>query len=154
MRFSTKEDIEAPIAHVYERVTDFRMFERSILRRGIDLRRNDDSETFGVGTAWDVNFRYRGKERSAHIEMTRLDAPAHMAAKFESGGIDGQTTLELVPLSPSRTRMMLVVDLSPRTLAARLLLQSLKLAKGNLTHRFKSKVADVAEDIETAYTGI
>ena len=41
--------------------------------------------------------------------------------------------------------------MSPKSLSARLLLQSLKLAKSNLTRRFKLRVTEFAEDVEDRY---
>jgi hypothetical protein len=44
--------------------------------------------------------------------------------------------------------MAVVLNLAPKTLSARLLVQSLKLAKSNLSKRFKQKVADYARQME------
>ena len=62
--------------------------------------------------------------------------------------------MQLTPLSPKRTRLGVEVDLKPKTLSARLLVQSLKLAKSNLTKRFKLKVADYAKTMETRYQSL
>ena len=41
MKLSTREDIEAPIGTVFDAVTDFDGFERQLLRRGVDVTRDD-----------------------------------------------------------------------------------------------------------------
>ena len=61
MDFSAREDIEAPIDFVFEQVTAFKAFERSIMRRGGDLQRLHDGDAPVVGTKWKVKFRLRGK---------------------------------------------------------------------------------------------
>ena len=86
--------------------------------------------------------------------MQKVDHPNGVDIGFTSGGVEGSTNIELVPLSPARTRLIIRLDMAPRTLAARLLLQSLKLAKSNLTQKFKTRIADFAEDVETSYTGV
>ncbi len=154
MRFSAREDIEAPIEFVFGELTDFSNFERAAMRRGVDIRREDGMNTVCVGAKWHIGFRFRGKPRVADVEMSQFENPEGYEVSFESGGIEGGSVVELVPLSPQRTRVLVRLDLKPKTLSARLLLQSLKLAKSNLTHRFKTRIADFAEDIETAYTGV
>ncbi|MDG1354009.1 MAG: hypothetical protein P8P70_12775 [Sulfitobacter sp.] len=57
-------------------------------------------------------------------------------------------TIELVALSKSRTRLMVSFDIKPLNLSARLLVQSLKLAKTSLTKKFKLRVAEFAKTLE------
>ncbi|MFZ3580619.1 SRPBCC family protein [Loktanella sp. DJP18] len=148
MKFSSREDIEAPIEKVYARVTDFAGFERQMLRRGADVRRVDPGQPVKAGSAWDVAFTFRSRDRRVRATVTRLAAPTDVVIDMAANGLDGVTTIEVLALSPQRTRLSVTVELSARSLSARLLLQSLKLAKSNLTNRFKKRVADFAQGIE------
>ena len=147
MKFSAREDIEAPIGHVFSQVTDFAGFERQIMRRGADVRRIDAGQPVQPGSSWDVAFTYRGRERRVLATIARMDAPTDLTITMAANGLDGITQIELVPLTPHRTRLSVSIELSARTLSARLLLQSLKLAKSNLTNRFKTRVSELAKDI-------
>lgn len=150
MKLSTREDIEAPIDFVFARVTDFDAFERRALRQGAHVTRQGDG-TVDVGTVWDINFNFRERERNVQATLTRLDAPHDIKVESISDGLTAQTDVEVVALSPGRTRLIVGFEMRARTLTARLLLQSLKLAKGKLTKRFKARVLDFAEDIEDRY---
>ncbi len=148
MKFSTREDIEAPIEHVYERVTDFAGFERQALRRGGDVRRLDAGQEPQVGSKWDISFQFRGKDRKMTADLVKLDRPTALQIDTTASGIDGETKVELVALSRSRTRLSVTMDLKPKSLAAKLLMQSLKLAKSSLSRKFKLRVAEFAEETE------
>lgn len=150
MKFSSREDIEAPIDHVYAAVTDFGAYERQALRRGADVRRTDGSGPAVLGSTWDVAFSYRGKDRKLKAKLVRYDDQG-LQLDTTSSGIDGQTVIDLVPLSPKRTRLAVSIEMKAKSLPARLLLQSLKLAKASLTTRFKKRVADFASDVESRY---
>lgn len=151
MQFSTKEDIEAPIDFVFQRVTDFAAFERAALRRGMDVARQDRNPGLAEGAHWKAAFTFRGKSRTADVMVAKLDPPNEMQVAFISGGIEGVSQIELVPLSRSRTRLSVVIEMFPRSITARLLLQSLKLAKASLTAKFKGRVAGFAADIEEKF---
>lgn len=152
MQFSSKEDIEAPIADVFAMLAEFEAYERSALRRGIEVQRVDENAPQAAGLAWDAAFTMRGKQRQVHLVLAAYDPPNGMRFESESQGLDGIVTVELLALSPRRTRMAIVMNLAPKTLSARLFVQSLKLAKSNLTKRFKVKVADYAKAMEDRYT--
>jgi len=154
MRFSAREDIEAPIGHVFASVTDFDGFERQALRRGAEVQRQDTYGKPGIGSEWQLRFPFRGKDRNVHARMTEFEAPHGFQAETESGGIDGQVVLDLVALSPGRTRMQMSIDLTPRSLSARLLIQSLKFAKSNLTKRYSNRIWQLAQDIEGKYRNV
>lgn len=150
MKFSTREDIEAPIDHVFAKLSDFSGFERLALRRGAQVKRIGDGPV-GVGAQWDVSFKLRGRERKMHATLAALHPPEMYRFDAVSGGMSGQTLVELVALSPRRTRLLVGIDLRARTLTARLLLQSMKLAKARLAKKFKARVLEYAEDIEDEY---
>ncbi len=133
-------------------LSDFETFERSAIRRGIDVQRAGNITAPVVGRAWDITFTMRGKQRNMNLVLARYDTPNTMRFDANSQGLEGALELELLPLSPRRTRMSVAITLAPKTLSARLLVQSLKLAKGNLTKRFKLKVADYAKTLEEKFS--
>lgn len=151
MQFSSKEDIDAPISEVFAMLSEFEAYERSAIRRGIEVRRVDPSAPIAIGLAWDTRFTLRGKPRDVRLTLVGFEPPNSMRIEADSQGLDGTMTLDLLALSPRRTRMAVVLNLAPKTLSARLLVQSLKLAKSNLTKRFKLKVADHAKNLEDRY---
>ncbi len=151
MKFSTKEDIEAPLDHVFGRIADFDGLERSALRRGAEIRRIDALEVPGTGSIWDIGFTFRGKPREVRATLTSFDPGQGYTADLVSRTMDGVIAVDLVALSRNRTRLSVTLEVQPKTLAARLMVQSIKLAKANMTRRFRTRVADFAEDIEEKY---
>lgn len=148
MKFSTKEDITAPIDRVFAEVSEFGTFERALLRRGIEVERVDKLTEPAVGMTWKSRFPYRGKTRELVSELVGFEAPERLAIQTEMTGLDGWLSLELVPLSLRQTRMAVQLELKPRTLPARLMLQTLRLSKARLTRRFKSGVGSYCRDLE------
>lgn len=148
MNFSSKEDIEAPIDAVFDMLSDFDAMERAAVRRGIEVTRDGPAAKKEVGQTWDLSFSFRGKPRDATIKLASYDPPSAMEFDSTSSGLDAKGVIELTELASNRTRMTISVALSAENLSARLLLQSLKLAKSNLNKRFKIRIADFAKNIE------
>jgi hypothetical protein len=69
MKQTTRQDVEAPLDFVYQRLTDFDHFERMAMRRGAELERTDRLKTPGVGMAWRLRFTYRNKTRSLLVRF-------------------------------------------------------------------------------------
>jgi len=151
MKFSTKEDIDAPIDAVFEMLCEFDQFERAAMRRGAEVQRVDQLAEPGAGMQWEAAFDMRGKRRALQVEMDRFDRPTEMKLNTRSQGLTGDMSFDLVALSRSRTRIMVALDLKPQNLSARLLVQSLKLAKNALTKKFKKRVGDYAKDMDERY---
>lgn len=151
MKFVAHEDVEAPIDFVFEQMSDFPALERSALRRGAEVQRVDNLPDKSPGMAWDVAFDLRGKRREMMLELTQIDAPNGLVISSRSPNMGGHMVADLVALSRSRTRISLEIEMKPKTLASRLLVQSMKLARANLTKRFKMRVADYAKDLEDRY---
>lgn len=151
MQFSSKEDIEAPIDAVFREITDFQSFERSALRRGAEVRRTDTRDKPGVGMSWHARFMLRGRRREVDIDLVEYDVPNGIAIEARTSALLGRMRVDLVALSRGRTRLSVDLALEPRSISGRLMVQSLKLARNNLTKRFRLRVADYAVDLEDRY---
>lgn len=148
MQFVTKEDIEAPLDFVFARAVDFRSLEKQALRRGVDLRRIDRLTHIGKGATWEADFRFRGKVRHLEATVSGFDQPNGYAVSLQSVGVEGVTTVDLVALSRSRTRLTVTLDLTAKSLGARLMIQSLRLARGGLQKKFDKRIGAYCEGIE------
>ena len=148
MKFSTKEDIDAPIEQVFGIVTDFEAYERAIMRRGAELQRVDTLAQPGQGMKWQSRFSYRGRPRELAAELTQYLPHEAITLTSQSQGLNGVFKVDLVALSPRHTRMAVTLEMKPNSITARLFLQSLRLAKSNLTRRFKKSVRNFARDVE------
>ena len=148
MKFSTREDIDAPIEAVFEELCDYENFERQAMRRGVDVQRIGTHQKMGPGLTWEIGFRMRGKFREMTLIVDRYEAPGMLGIRATSASLDADFLLELIALSRTRTRVIIGLELKPKNLSARLLVQSLKLAKGSLTKRFKLRMAEFARNLE------
>ncbi|MFU8882595.1 MAG: SRPBCC family protein [Rhodobacterales bacterium] len=148
MKFSTKEDIEAPIEQVFALVSNFEALERAALRRGADVQRTDNLHKPDVGMSWTAEFVARGRQRKLAIEMVAFVPPNSMRFHSAAQGLETDLLIDFVALSRGRTRLGIDLDLKPRTISARLLVQSLKLARTSLNKKFHLRIADYARELE------
>ena len=148
MKLSTREDIDAPIDTVYQAVTNFDRFERQLLRRGVDVTRDETQPTDVPGVCWNAAFKWRGRPQELEAELVEINEGEGFAIESRSGGVVCMGVVDLVALSKSRTRLFVSLDLKPTTFSSRLFVQSLKLAKGSIGRKFKARVSDFASGIE------
>lgn len=149
MKLTARQDIEAPIAAVFDALTDHDSFERAALRRGAKVRRG----MAGTVPEWRIEFEYRGKTRKLTVRQVTAERPLRLVFAGEAKSVEGGMTVDLVETAPRRTRMVVATEVVPRTLAARLFLQSLKLARGRVMKRFQKRLAQVATMIEARQQG-
>lgn len=148
MKFSTKEDLEVPIDDVFDMLSDFDHFERAIMRHGAEVSRTDKLDSPGVGMGWHARAKLRGKLREFDVKLSEYIQPTHMLFDVVSKNMRANFLVELVALSRARTRMRVELDVRPQTLSARLLMQSVRLARNTLNRRYKTRIAHFATDLE------
>lgn len=151
MNFTTHQDIDAPIDYVFRRVSNFDAYERQALRQGAQVTRVDGQGPVGVGATWDVAFTYRNKDRKLRATVIEIDGPTTLAVETLATGLASVTRVTLVALSTQTTRINVTIDLTAKSLSARLLLQSLKLAKSNLNRRFAKRIRDQVSGLAIDY---
>lgn len=148
MKFVAKEDISLPQEDLFAAVTDYASFERQALRRGAKVTRLDSKAVAGVGMAWKIVFAFRGRERELDAEIAQFQEPDSYSVDGRIAGLNGRFQLDLISLSRSQTRLTCALELVPKSLTARVLVQSMKLSRSTLQARFEKRVASFAKDLE------
>ena len=148
MKLDSEKEIDVPIATAFEDMTDFPRIERRAAGWGAELRRTDELVGPCVGMTWQARVILRERRRDLTVRLVEHDAPDALLVTAESADIEARIRVALTALSPARSRVAVRLDVSPRTLAGRLLLQSAKLAGKTLEERFRLRVANYAMDIE------
>ena len=151
MKFTSKEDIDCPIDHVFAMVSDFVVLERQALRRGAQVHKTDKSGAPGLGSSWEIDFPFRQKSRHLTAVISKWEPPLGYVVTSKTAGLDGQMAIELVALSRGRTRLSVAIELQPRTLAARIMVQSLRLGRGTMQRKFDLRMSDFASEIVERY---
>ncbi|SPJ25207.1 SRPBCC family protein [Palleronia abyssalis] len=147
MKFSNRTDIDSPPHTVFARLADFDRWETAARDRDIDIARLD-AGTDPAQARWRVAFTFRGRGRSSEVKVIGFEQDQQIAMKGNSDGVVGVVRVELVEPDPGRTRMHVSIDLTPETIKARLLVQSLKLAKTRIEQRLGKRLGKFARRVE------
>ena len=131
LKFRVADDIEAPVDWVVGGgFTDFAAIEADIRARDAELVRVGDWKEAALGVAW------RGSvavSRASYVRSRHASRPFPARSVFvvESriGGMGCHYEVSFVPLSATVTRVSVMLELKASTLSARLLLQTLKVAR-------------------------
>jgi len=151
MKLTVKYDVEAPLAFVFGQLVDFGGWERAAMRRGADVIRSDKLREVGPGAMWHANFRYRAKDRAVTIRLDNLTPQTAMGLTAISKVVDGVIGMDLLDLGATRTRFTVRLDVRPKTLAARIYVQSLRLARARVERSFAQRIAQFTAEIEHRY---
>ncbi|MGR3463981.1 SRPBCC family protein [Limimaricola sp.] len=148
MEFSSQQRVAAPREFVFEQASDFTAFERQALRRGIEVESRGGPDPLGRG--WSAAVPVMGRERQIAAEIVGYDAPRDYAVRGESSGVEILLKVEALE-EESGSQLGLSVTMAPRSMPGRLVLQSLKLARGTLETRLAGRLEGYAREIEARW---
>ncbi|MDH5797631.1 MAG: SRPBCC family protein [Paracoccaceae bacterium] len=151
MKFSTRTELRVPADDVFRAITDMARLERQLLRKGVEIEGPKDVDVLGTGQIWRAKFHYRGKKRKIEAAIEDLSRPKRIVIESQVDGLENRCEIDLIALSQTKTRFRMAVELRPKTLSARIFLQSLKLVKQRANKRFTARVRTYLFDVERAY---
>ncbi|AXQ92750.1 SRPBCC family protein [Cereibacter sphaeroides] len=148
MRLSAKEVVEAPIDFVWGQLSDFTLWERTALRRGVEMQRLDGAPTEGPGMAWLIRFGFQGKPREVDMRLAGAEPGQRLLFEAIGHSMKADLMLDLHEVALRRTRVTVVSEVRPLSMTARVFIQSLRLARGKLQEKYDRRIAGLAADIE------
>lgn len=147
MKFSTRQDTELPAEALFAAMSDFPRMERILVRRGAWLRRLDGNPAPGLGSAWQIGFDWRGKPREIQLKVTTWAPSERLGFSGQSDLFNLEIVATIVALSPGKSRLLFEVELQPRGMKARLMLQTARLGKAQLDRKFALGIADFVQKL-------
>jgi hypothetical protein len=148
MKLTAKTDLEVPADAVYASLMDHQTWEREAVRRGVGVERPSDMPLAGVGAGWRIKARYRGKMRNVLVRINSLTPGQSADFAIEGQSVDGNVVFDVLALSPRRSRLRVSIDIRPKTLAARLFLNTLRLAKGRVQARLETRLGKLGQHLK------
>ena len=149
MKFATRQDSELPAEDLFAAISDFPLAERMLVSKGAQVRRLDPSREPGAGMAWQVGFDFRGKRRDMRLSVIRFDRPENLTMEGVSEMFDLTIEMTVIALTRAKSRLIFEVDVQPRGMKARLLLQTAKLGKAQLDRKFAQRIAQFVDNLAT-----
>ncbi|HHY01445.1 MAG TPA: SRPBCC family protein [Paracoccus sp.] len=146
MKFSLRHDSDLPADQLFRAVSDFDRIERMLARRGIEARRGEVVAP-ALGAAWDIGFDLRGKRRELQLELVEFAAPERIAMTGVGEGLDISIAMTVVALTRAKSRAIFEVEIRPRHMRARLMLQTAKLGKSQLDRKFADRAGRFLNDL-------
>lgn len=151
MKLTAKTDLEVPAAHVFAMLVDHASWEREAVRNGVEVERPQGSPDSGVGAEWRIRGHFRGKPRKVALRIEEMVQDQRVLLVFDSPSMEGTSRIEVMVLSPRRSRVRADIELKPKTLAARLFINTMRLAKGRVQARFEKGLGNVGARIKDRY---
>jgi hypothetical protein len=150
MQLTSSQDIAAPLAYVFDRACDFDRFTRMALREGVQVRR-DDLGAVEVGSIWQIALPLRGRIYHCTSRLAAWDAPHGYRIDSQTDTMTIIARVDLLALSPNKTCATVTIDLQGKTLAGRLLVQTLKLARMRGTQKLAARLQSYGDMVANEY---
>jgi hypothetical protein len=151
MKLTAKTDLEVPAAFVFATLIDHPSWEREAVRNGVEIERPPGTPDSGVGATWQIRGHFRGKARKVLIRIEDLTPDQRLGLLLDSPSIEGISRIEVMVLSPRRSRVRADIEVKPKTLAARLFINTMRLAKGRVQARFEKSLGQLSTRIKDRY---
>ena len=148
MRLSARSDVAQAPEAVFDAIAEFRSIARLARRPGVEVERIDDLSAPAAGMGWRVHFTLRRRRRQVVLRLTRFDRPEGLSFEGRGRAFETLATLDLIALSPARTRMAVTVEILPRTLLARLAAWPARLLRRRLERRLDRRLSEYARGLE------
>ncbi|MDZ4088637.1 MAG: SRPBCC family protein [Tabrizicola sp.] len=151
MKLTAKTDLEVPAAFVFATLVDHPSWERDAVRNGAEVERPPGTPATGLGAAWRVRGQFRGKVRKVQLTITELVENQRVVLTMDGPTIEGSARFEVMVLSPRRSRLRVDVEFKPKTLSARLFINTMRLAKGRVQAKFEARLGQIGGRIKDRY---
>jgi len=134
MKIGASRDFKRARAKVFDSFADPAQMDKVFGEQGANLRREGAG---GPGTVWHLDVVSGGKVRPMIITLIDMEKPVAMQLRVTSEMVDADVVFAFADLPERGCQVSAEIDLAPRTLTARVAIQTLRLAKGKVEQKIQ-----------------
>ncbi|WP_168201249.1 SRPBCC family protein [Qingshengfaniella alkalisoli] len=147
MKLTASAEIDASAEIAFARMSDFDGFLGVLTDQGTFLQRRNAPDPITVGTTWSGQLDIRGAVRDIDVELTGLERPRFYELAAHGGGLQATMRVDVIAEGADASRALVAIDLTPVSLAGRIVLQSVKVMHRKLEKRLRSRLRRFARYI-------
>ena len=151
MKFRETLDVNVPAEFAFSELSDHETIERLAMQRGVAIRRTDRLSKPGPGMSWRADWEWGGRKRRTNITLTRREPPKRIVVETETAGVAGRLETEVVPMTAESCRLIIESEVRAVTFAAKVVLQTIKLARGRIERAVGERIGQLSARLEARY---
>ncbi len=138
MKIGGTKDFRRGRGKVFDSFADPARMDAVFGEQGANLRREGPG---GPGTVWHLDVVSSGKERPVEITLVDMERPEVMRMRVASEMVGADVSFVFSDLPEGGCQVRADIDLAPRSLTARVAIQTLRLAKGKVENKIQRALA-------------
>lgn len=147
MKLISSEVYPVSAATAYARLTDFEALTHAMRANHIKVIWFRAGWPDGSETKWKLAFGFKGVHREVLAQITRVDKGHSYVVETDSDGVQAQVSVAVAAAEEGKARVTYTVDLSGQTVAARVMVQSLRLARGTLQDKLHGRLVGLTREL-------
>lgn len=149
MHLEHRRSINTPQAFAFDSASNFARFEREGAGGASFTRLGGTG--IEIGSEWRVEADFRGRVRRFTIRLATCDPHERFEIATGSSKFDVRVSYSFIATGPTQCDMVLSIDTAARSLAGRLIFQTLQLARARFERYLAEAVERIATQIEAEF---
>ena len=151
MELSYTSIISVPQAFAYQRATDFEKFEAEGFGKLSKFEPTSTIRAPEVGARWRTSSEFQGRPRRFSLQLFTLEPDSKLVLGNKSEKYDVEAHFSFDIRSEEETEFTFALVAKAQSITARLILQTIQLARGRIEQSMQSDFEAMARRMETAY---
>ena len=151
MELTYQRIINVPPAYAFARATDFERFEAEGFGNLAPFEPRNDIRAPELGARWRTAAEFQGRPRRFSLELIEMSGPERLVLGNKSDKYDVEAKMAFQDAPDGATAFSFTLTAMARSITAKLILQTIQLAKGRITKSMQADFDKMATQMEAAY---
>ncbi|WP_172328516.1 SRPBCC family protein [Mangrovicoccus sp. HB161399] len=142
MRLHSRETYEVPAGQAFAALTDYEALTGILKGHGVQVAEFAPGWPDGTETRWRLGVGVKGMHRDVKLHVSEVRRGEGLTLAYESDGIFGDVRIDIEAEGPESCAIAYGIGVEARGIAAKLMLQPLRMAQGTMEQKLHGRVVN------------